>query len=148
MFEMGINLHKYMQNYISIRRRRRGSNGKLENSIEFEVISTAPANIGWGIGNINVLNQKARYWYVVNYGKMVGGQPYIPNKGNFVPGSFEGNRPESSLKGGVQKFNFNDGSNFGMNPKSIIRPLNYISATRARFNTKLRSLMRKFRGIN
>ena len=144
-FELGLSLTGYIQNYISARRKRRGGTGKLERSISFETIATSPAIVGWGIGNINVLNQRAKYWYVVNYGAMVGGQPFVPARGKFVPGSFEGNPPNSALKGGVQKFNYKDGSNMGIFPKSPIRPLNYIQAGRRKMSARLRAIVIKLK---
>lgn len=143
--QTGIAITAYMQNYINSRRKRRGNSGNLASSITFEPFTSTPATIGWGIGNINILNQKAKYWYVVNYGKTVGGQPFIPAKGKFIPGSFEGNAPSSALKTGVQKFNYNDGSNMGMFAKTPIRPLNYIQATRARFNRDLVRLISRLK---
>lgn len=138
---LGQSLQIYMQNYINSRRKRRGTTGNLAKSVTFDVISTFPARVEWGVGNISVLNTQAPYWYVVNYGKMVGGQPFVPNRGRFVPGSFEGNAPHPAMKTGVQKFNYNDGSKMGMSPKSAIRPLNYIQASRARFNRDFRKLL-------
>lgn len=131
---LGIRTTAYMQNYINSRRKRRGSTGNLAKTITFEPISNTMARIGWGIGNINLLNAKAKYWYVINYGKTVSGHPFVPAKGKFVPGSFEGNTPSSALTGGVQKFNYKDGSGMGMIPKSAVRPMNYIQASRVKFN--------------
>jgi len=145
VFELGMSLTNYIQNFINARRKRRGGSGNLASSITFESFASAPATIGWGIGNINVLNTKAKYWYVVNYGTMVGGRAYIPNKGGFVPGSFEGSPPDPALKGGVQKFNYSDGSNFGMFPKSPIRPLNYIQAGRRRMDVRIRTIIARLR---
>lgn len=144
-FESGLSIAKYMQDYINSRHRRRGASGNLANAITFESLSTAPARIGWGVGNISVLNAKAKYWYVVNYGKMVTGQAFIPGKGKFIPGSFEGDAPRSALKGGVQKFNYQDGSNMGMFPKNPIRPMNYIQASRRKFNKDLNLLLLQMR---
>ncbi len=144
-FEMGLRLTEYMQNYINSRRKRRGSTGNLANSITFEAISTAPAMVGWGIGNISVLNQQAPYWYVINYGKTVGGTPFIPGGGKIVPGSFEGTAPSSALAGGVQKFNYKDGSGFSMKPANPVRPINYIQAGRFRMSNKIRSIIRKIK---
>jgi len=144
-FESGKSLAIYMQNYINSRRKRRRGTGNLADAITFETFATAPARVGWGIGNISVLNAKAKYWYVVNYGKMVSGQAFIPARGKFVPGSFEGDAPKSALRGGVQHFNYHDGSNMGMYPKSPIRPINYIQASRAKFNRELSLLIAKIR---
>lgn len=143
--QLGMNLANYMQTFISTRHKRRGASGKLASSITFEPNPNSTGQIGWGVGDISVLNAKAPYWYVVNYGKTVGGQPFIPAKGKFVPGSFEGNAPSPALKGGVQKFNKGDGSGMGMFPKSAIRPMNYIQASRAKFNRDFSRLLARIR---
>ena len=138
---LGQRMATYMQSYINRNRRRRGGTGKLAKSMKFQGF-TAPGMVSWGIGHMPSL---PKYWYVVNYGKMVTGEAFIPFRGKFVPGSFEGNRPSSALKGGVEKFNRGDGSKFGMRPKSPIRPMNYISATKARLNANLNVLLARIR---
>ena len=99
--DMGRKLHAYMQDYINSHKHRRGGSGKLAKAITFDILATAPAKVHWGIGNIQVLNRIAPYWYVVNYGKTTSGQRYVPNYGNFVPGWFRGgdNRPDATEKG-------------------------------------------------
>lgn len=144
-FKMGKSLHVYMQSYINSNRKRKGGTGNLAKSINFHSTSL-PGFISWGIGNIAVLNSKAKYWYVINYGKTVTGKPFIPGGGNFVPGSFEGNKPSSAMKGGVQKFNYNDGTGYGMYPKQAIRPMNYIQATRHQLDRRMRLLLASIKG--
>ena len=139
--EIGKRTHTYMQNYINTHHKRRGGTGTLARSIDFFPM-TAPGMIGWGIGTIANLPP---YWYVINYGRMVTGEKFIPARGGFVPGSFEGRRPEPALAGGVEKFNYKDGSNFGMTPKRAVRPMNYIQRTRARLNANLRALINRLK---
>ena len=142
-FNIGKKLHSYMQTYINSHRRRRGGSGKLSKSINFEVKAGAGlGSIFWGIGNVNLL---LAHYYVINYGKMITGGEFIPNRGNFVPGSFEGSRPNSALRGGVERFNYKDGSGFGMKPGKAIRPMHYIEATKARLNANLRALLLKLK---
>jgi len=138
---MGQRLAVYMSNYINRKRRRRGGTGKLAKAMKFQGF-TSTGLVSWGIGFIPSL---PKYWYVTNYGKMISGEPFVPFKGKFVPGSFEGNKPSSALKGGVEKFNIADGSGFGMYPKSIVRPMNYISATKVRLNANLNILLARIR---
>lgn len=138
---LGNKMAHYMQNYINRNRHRRGGTGRLAKSMKFQGF-TAPGIVSWGIGHIPSL---PKYWYVINYGKMVTGEPFIPFRGGFVPGSFEGNRPDSALKGGVERFNRGDGSGFGMKAKSAIRPINYIQATQARLNSNLTALLARIR---
>ena len=138
---LGNKMATYMQNYINRNRHRRGGTGRLANSIKFYEFTSAGL-ISWGIGFIPEL---PKYWYVVNYGRMATGELFIPFRGKFVPGSFEGSQPESALRGGVEKFNIGDGSNFGMYPKSPIRPINYIQATRARVDANLKALLMRLK---
>lgn len=138
---LGQRMTTYMQNYINRNRHRRGGTGNLAKAMNFQGF-TAPGIVSWGIGFIPSL---PKYWYVINYGKMVTGEAFIPFRGKFVPGSFEGSRPNSALKGGVEKFNIGDGSKFGMYPKSVIRPINYIQSTQARLNTNLTALLARIR---
>jgi len=132
-FDMGKRLHAYMINFLNSHKHRRGGNGKLAKSINFEVKAGAGlGTIFWGLGNISSL---PKYYYWANF----GGQ--IPAGGGFVPGSFEGSRPESGLRGGVEKFNYKDGSGFGMKPGTVARGIHYIEATRTRLNASLRALL-------
>jgi len=142
--KLGMNIHNYMQNYINARRHRRGGTGNLANAINFVDLST-PKTIGWGIGDINLLQKKAPYWYVINYGKKITGEPFIPGGGKFVPGSFEGHASEGALAGGVEKFNYKDGSKMGIKPKSVIRPIDYIDSTWIMFNKQIAVLLASFK---
>lgn len=141
--ELGQDVEQYMQNYINAHRKRTGGTGNLAKLMKLEVLSTAPARIEWGIGDINVLNQQAPYWYVVNYGKTTSGQKYIPNYGNFVPGKYRGGdgRPDASQRGrGTEGFQYQRGA-WGMYPSSPIRPMHYISVASAHLKRKLRSIL-------
>ena len=146
---MGQSLHAYMQSFINSNRKRQGGSGNLANSINFN--KEAGAGLGriwWGIGHIPTLQSRAPYWYVVNYGKTVSGRPYIPNYGNFVPGKFSGGdgRPDASMRGkGVESFKYASGSGMGMYPKSPIRPINYIQATRHKLTMDIRALLARLK---
>jgi len=138
-YELGLRAHAFIQNYINANHKRRGATGKLAKSITFDVSAGAgTGQIFWGIGLISELEP---YWYVINYGKMITGEPFVPAKGAFIPGSFEGRRAHTALAGGVEKFNYRDGSNFGMTAKRPVRPMHYIEATRATINAELRLLI-------
>ena len=140
-FMLGQKMATYMSSYINSHRHRRGGTGRLAKSMKFEGFTSA-GMISWGIGHIPDL---PAYYYVINYGRMVTGEPFVPFKGNFVPGSFEGKRPSSALKGGVERFNIGDGSGIFMKPGSVVRPIHYIEATYARLNANLSALLAKIR---
>ena len=86
------------------------------------------------------------YYYVINFGKTITGEPFVPFRGKRIPGSFEGNAPNPALKGGVQKFNYKDGSLFAMRPKNPIRPMNYIKASQFKLNNEFRKLLTTLKG--
>ncbi len=142
VYEIGQRLHKYIQTYVNSHRKREGGTGNLAKAITFDR-HTGAGMVSWGIGNVNILNSQAPYWYVVNYGKMVTGAPYIPAHGNFVPGYFRGGdgRPRAEMTGkGKESFVYEPGGNKGMYPRTPIRPMNYIQATRAKLTRDIRAL--------
>jgi hypothetical protein len=152
---MGFILHGEMRKYIRANARKRaGSTGNLAKSINFE-FNVGSGSFSWGIGNIDVLNQRAKYWYVINYGRTVYGVPYIPNYGNFVPGYFSGGsgRPDSSKRGaGKESFFYRPNESSadregigGMFPKTPISPINYISHTRIILGRRFRQLINKLK---
>jgi len=139
-FALGKRIALYMQHYINNNRKRQGGTGKLAGAMEFEGV-TAPGTISWGIGNISLLNTRVPYWYVINYGKTVGGKDFIPGMGKFVPGSFGGNPPDSSKKGiGTEHFTYGAKSGMGIYPGKV-RPINYIEATRHQLNKEITLLL-------
>lgn len=142
-FFLGEKLRRYMQAYINSHRRRSGGSGNLANSINFDKMSR-PGTVGWGIGHIPTLMNRAPYWYVVNYGKTVSGKPYVPNYGGFVPGKFRGGdgRPKSEYAGkGVERFDYQSGAGSGMWPAHAIRPMNYIQATMIKLDKSFKALI-------
>ncbi len=127
---------------------RGATSGKLANAIKIWRDPNTEAQIHWGIGDINKLQQQVPYWYVVNYGKTTRGQPYIPNFGNFVPGFFLGGdgRPIADLAGkGKERFGKLKYSGSGMFPKTAIRPINFIEKTRFKLNQEIQKLLNKLK---
>jgi len=99
----------------------RPSTGNLKNSITLETFRTNTLSFSWGVGNIDFLNSKAPYWDWADKGGIL---PPI-TKGYFG----DGEAPKGSLKGiGRQSFT-HDREGFWVTPKSLTRPLNYISRT-------------------
>ncbi len=142
-FNLGAVLLRYMQSYINANRKRSGGSGRLAKSINLHK-QTGAGMIAWGIGHIPTLQNKVPYWYVLNYGKMFRGGLFIPGKGKGMMGSFEGNRPDVSMKGkGTQRW-INDGQYY-MKPKTPIRPINYIESTLHRLYTGLNKIFRKIK---
>ena len=128
-FNMGKILHKHMQSYITTNHKRSGATGKLAKGINFNVLSTT-GKISWGIGHIPTLNQQAHYWYAINYGKKVNGQPFIPGGGKYRPVEFEDGPANSSRRGqGTSKaIKFRKLTGGELKP-SVIRPMHFIQDT-------------------
>jgi len=146
---LGERLYAYMINYIDIHRHREKSmhaDGTipLSQSITLDKF-TGMGQVGFGIGNIAKLQKESPYWYVLNYGAKVSGEKFIPANGGFIPGSFRGMKPTSGLSNGTARFNYNDGSGFGMKPKKFYRPINYIDATQRKFAHRLSMMINKMR---
>jgi len=149
--DIGEKLLDYMRNYINSNTKRQGATGNLANHID--ITKEAGAGLGkvfWGIGDIDVLNSFAKYWYVLNYGVYIGSQePFIPGKPKGasirqVPGYFgSGNAPDSSLKGiGGESFTYSK-NNFVITP-GVIRPINYIQSTIRQYDIEIDKLIKEF----
>lgn len=140
VFDLGRKLTSYMQNYINTHRKRSGGTGNLANNIKFYG-NTGTGRIEWGIGDMSTLNRNAKYWYVLNYGKMITGQRFIPPA---TKGSFEGQAPDSSLIGkGTQRLVRDN--KFYIKPKVPIRPINYIESTQFKLGKELGKILAKLR---
>jgi len=149
-FLFGKELHAFMKGYLNAHRHRKGGTGKLAKAITFDVDDSAGI-VFWGIGNIDILQKKAPYWYVVNYGRKVSGESFVPGGGKFVPGFFgNGVAPNPSMRGvGIERFTktSGQGQSMGIYP-GIIRPINYIEMTEAKLNQGLYKLLNAFGDSN
>ena len=108
-FKLGTKMLVYMQSYINSHRHRKGGTGNLARSIQLYP-QTGAGMVSWGIGRITDLMSTAPYYYVVNYGKKISGERFIPG-GGLVPGYFgDGNAPDPSMKGGgTERFTYAKG---------------------------------------
>ena len=143
-FQLGSIILAYMQNFISANHKRDGGTGNLAKAMILET-KTGAGEVFWGIGNIGKLSAEVPYYYVVNFGKKESGEPFIPGGGKPVFGYFgTGNDPDPSLRGiGTEAFTL-DKTKFKMYP-GVIRPMNYIEATRAKLELEMRSLLNKLK---
>lgn len=115
-----------------IRHRERGvslrppGSGNLEKAINVYV-EESPDVFTVGIGSIPELNNRAPYWYLINY----GGMSTIAARGMTLYGNFNGSPPDSSLAGtGVGNQTFNQSlPAYPMTPKSPIAGKHYIELT-------------------
>ena len=142
-FNIGKLAHSYMINYIKSHKHRAGSSGLLERSINFYPI-TGAGMVGWGVG---LMSELPKYWYVVNYGKKVTGEDFIPGMGKARPVVFSDGNASSSKRGAGTGQMWTMRNITGNEPlPSKIRPINYIQATRARVNANVRNLLIRLKG--
>lgn len=132
-----------MVNYILSRRKRRPGTRTLTGAITYEPIR-GMAEIGFRIGNLNILQSKAPYWYVLNYGKKVSGERFIPGGGKYRPVMFGNSPADPSLKGhGTQRATIFRKITGNESIPTAIRPINYISATIFKLGAEWRRILPK-----
>jgi hypothetical protein len=106
----------------------------LKDQIQVEKISAGEQN-GYGVGNVEVLNQKAPWWVWINFGRAGTGRTIPPGTkdnpkitGHFIPenkGIFTKGQPK-----------------FPMNPKRAIKAHNYIERSLGIMLGKIRELLK------
>jgi len=145
-FQLGLKMQSYMIGYIASHKKRAKSphlDGTLplEKSIKFYSLSTGSARVEWGIGHIATIQTQSPHWYVINYGKTVSGNRFIPGGGKGVPGYFRpSGRPDATKRNGREPFIYSRNT-FLMFPKNPIRPINYIQATQFKLGNEFRKLL-------
>lgn len=113
--------------------KRAGSTGNLENSIFAEKTS-----FGWGVGNIEYLNEIAPYWRHVNFGSQAIGALHSHR----VPtGGFQSGLLTPSTSNNTSQWT-NIGP-FSFIPTKPIAPLNYIQKTTAQIQSIVNSVIRR-----
>jgi hypothetical protein len=131
--DLGGEMLNYMQGFIEERRvRPTEATGKLSKNIKlYPMGGFGQAEVGWGIGDMSVMSKQAPYWYIINFGGSSFKGEY-----HFTPGYFDG---------GI--FKYVEGSKEGkMLPsgvKGIIKPMNYIEASRLMLQNELYNLLNK-----
>jgi hypothetical protein len=106
----------------------------LKDQIQVESISSGEQK-GYGVGNIESLNQRAPWWAWINFGRAGTGRTIPPGTkdnpritGHFVPGN----------KGIFTKGN----PKFPMNPKKAIKAHNFIERSLGIMISKVRELLK------
>jgi hypothetical protein len=136
---LGKEVHTFMTSFINANRKRPGGTGNLANSITFEADKT-----GFAIGDINVLNEKAPYWEVINYGGVIPPKTF----GYFFPGE---PRPHPSYfrqgrwHEAGRDYGMEENYGFPMTPKKAIKTMDYIERTNHFLRLSLAQLLRKVR---
>lgn len=144
---IGDSAHSHMREHIDAHITRPGSTGNLSSSITKD-FTAGGGRLFVGIGNIDILNAQAPYWYVLNYGKMITGEPFIPGGGKWVPrGEFQPGTPEpnpSDFRGGRW---VPGAGGHTFQAKRPIEPINYIEATKMMVDAQLSNLIQKLRTL-
>jgi hypothetical protein len=136
--QIGTDTEQYIREFIQSHLKRTGNTGKLAHSIESDVLQNVFCQIlEIGIGNIALMDEQAPGWHLLNY----GGMTVAAQTGMGVPGSFNGERPDSDKAGGSDRFG---PGKFMMFPKEPIYPMNYIENADAFLNQKLTAFLSKF----
>jgi len=123
VYEVSESILSYLQNYINSHAKRKENSGLLARSINL-IRLHGPAEVGFLIGEIAKLPP---YWRIINY----GGMTTATLQGWTIQGYFgSGNPPDSSKSGsgvGNERWHSQWGT-FAMQPKTAIKPMNYIEA--------------------
>lgn len=122
---------------ITARIEREGSTGNLANSF-----FAFPITGGHGVGDIEFLNQNAKYWYWQNFGIALSGRSIPPSTAEFPRnrGSFNGQAPQAG--GGTSRWGKGV---FPITPTKPIEAKNYIQATVSQVNQIVASAIRRVR---
>lgn len=116
----------------------------LKDQIQVEKITDE--NPGYGVGNIETLNQRAPWWAWINFGRAGTGRTAPPSDiGHFSPG--QGKPNAASFRAGLWQHGKVDPSAglagaWGLNPNKDIQPHNYIEKSLANMIGKIKGLLK------
>lgn len=128
LFQLSEETVKEIKNKIAESLQRPGSTGHLASAFFAEKIAK-----GYGIGNIDYLNQNAKSWYWLEHGIAQSGRKIPPiTTGFFAPGQAE--PMQSEFRTGRFEYTGDYAHAYLLNPKRAIEPHNYISKTIARIS--------------
>ncbi len=116
--------------------KREGSTGKLANGF-----FALPITNGWGVGDIDFLNQNVKYWYWQNFGVAQTGRTTPPNS----RGAFNTGNPAPIQGGGNSRWNQSSNGKFLIKPNKPIEAKNYIQATINQVNQIIASVTARIR---
>lgn len=130
--EMALETERVIKAKITERIERTGSTGNLANSF-----TTVKILNGWGVGDIDFLNQHANYWYWMNFGVAQSGRTTPPKS----RGAFRSGNPAPSSEGGTSRWNQSSTGQYMINPAKPIEAKNYIQATINEINLIITSVL-------
>ena len=111
---------------------RDGSTGNLADSF-----TTVKIPNGWGVGDIDFLNQNAKYWYWINYGVAQSGRTTPP----ISRGAFKSGNPSPSSAGGNSRWGQSSNGQYMIKPSKPIEAHNYIQKTINQINQIISSVL-------
>lgn len=126
---------KVMRFHIQTSIERDGSTGRLSQGIFASKILN-----GWGVGDIDYLNQNVKYWAWINYGVAGTGRTIPPSTLEFpsLTGHFSATAQGRFLKGQPK---------FPIFPKKAIKAHNYIDRTVQQIPTIVNGVLNTFRRL-
>ncbi len=134
IFEIAKETERVIKAKITESIERDGSSGNLANSF-----TTVKISGGWGVGDINFLDQHAPYWSFMNYGVTKSGRKTPPrSRGAFATGN-----PAPQQSGGTSRWGQSAGGQYLINPTKSISPKNYIQKTISEINQIIASVVRR-----
>jgi hypothetical protein len=106
----------------------------LKDQIQVEKISSGEQN-GYGVGNIETLNQKAPWWVWINFGRALSGRTTPPgtDENPRIKGHFEPDSKGIFTKGQPK---------FPIIPRKAIRPHNFLEKALGVMISKVRELIK------
>ena len=130
--EMALETTRVIQAKIKERIERDGSTGNLADSF-----TTVKIPNGWGTGDIDFLNQNAKYWYWQNFGVAQSGRTTPPSS----RGAFTSGNPAPSSGGGNSRWGQSSNGQYMIKPTKPIEAKNYIQATINEINQIISSVL-------
>jgi hypothetical protein len=142
LISLGKEIHSFMQQVIVSNIKRPGSTGNLVRSIQFGVLGEG----SFWIGDIDFLNDNAKYWRFLNYGKAGTGET-IPGGGKAVPAGIfspgSANPDQSSFRSGRWNVGGNSGGRmFTFAAKRPMPSFNYIEKSIFLLENRLEDILK------
>ena len=96
------------------------------------------------IGNQEVLDREVPYWYIVNYGGIIGRGKTVYFKGIFSDGKpVEGGKGNTWFEGGSDA----EGKSYLIKPNNPISPMHYLNYMASEFNREVRRFQKSMKNI-
>lgn len=129
MSDLGDMTATMMASFVMTSTKRQPATGRLADAITKQIKPGIDVS-AVGIGEKTKLPP---YWFVVNYGVKLDGSPFIPGDGATIPGTFDGNPPDSAYRGipggGGERFGKDARRKSAVKATVPIEPMNYIEKT-------------------